>query len=173
VRLIWRDVELVAGKPALFTSLTESETKELQKLATLGDALEIGSAYGYSAIAMALVGARVTAVDPHGTHQSMRDMILNLDAFGVSSQVRMLVDTSQAVLPRLVDEAVRFDVIFIDGDHTHLGVRHDIFWATQLLRERGVIACHDYHEETCPGVAPAIDEWRVPDYVIDTLAVFA
>ncbi len=180
--LPWRPVLLADGPvPAISTSVTERETAVLQQLAAAaGNILEVGSAFGYSAIAMALANpaAHVTAVDPHnqlGSHPvaggSREIMTGNLAAYGVTGRVTMLVATSQEVLPGL--EPGSFDLVFIDADHMEAAVAHDVEWALKLLRPRGVLACHDLDEWSCPGVRAALDKvFDHPMPTIDTLFVY-
>jgi predicted O-methyltransferase YrrM len=179
--LPWRPVLLARGAvPAISTSVTEAETKVLQQLAAAaGNILEVGSAFGYSAIAMALANpaAHVTAVDPHnqlGSHPiaggSREVMAGNLEAYGVAGRVTMLVTTSQQALPGL--EPGSFDLVFIDADHVEAAVAHDVQWALKLLRVGGVLACHDLDEGSCPGVRAALDKaFDHPQPTVDTLFV--
>ncbi len=44
---------------------------------------------------------------------------------------------------RLVDEFGRFDIVFIDGDHTRDGVLEDTRLAREVISESGVICWHD------------------------------
>jgi len=47
-------------------------------------------------------------------------------------------------------------------------------WARKLVKPFGaVIAFHDYAEVSCPGVKQALDEWAVPTFITDTLAVYS
>lgn len=180
--LPWRPVLLTRGPvPAISTSVTEAETAKLQELAAqAGEVLEVGSAFGFSAIAMALVGARVTAVDPHnqlGSHPvaggSLEVMRGNLEAYGVSDRVEIIVAPSQTALPTLVADGRQYDLIFIDADHVEDAVAHDITWALKLLRDDGVLACHDWDEGTCPGVRAALERLLgPPPELTDTLAVY-
>lgn len=183
--LPWRPVLLAGGPvPAISTSVTLAETAELQQLvrqtcgceggqpATTINVLEVGSAFGYSAIALALAGAQVTAVDPHAGElpNSLEVMRANLAAYEVADRVRMLVGTSQEVLPTL--EPGSFDLAFIDADHTEPAVLHDVEWTLKLLRPGGVLACHDLDEGTCPGVRAALDRlFGHPQPTVDTLFV--
>jgi predicted O-methyltransferase YrrM len=180
--LPWRPVLLAPGPvPAISTSVTEAETAKLQELAAHAtDILEVGSAFGYSAIAMALANpaAHVTAIDPHnqlGSHPiaggSREVMAGNLEAYGVADRVTMLVTTSQQALPGL--ELGSFDLVFIDADHVEAAVAHDVTWALKLLRGGGVLACHDWEEWTCPGVKAALEKLLgPPPELTDTLAVY-
>lgn len=170
MQLMWRDVTI--GTTVINTSLTQAETAELQRLAAGKDVLEVGSAYGYSTVALALVAKAVDAVDPHLTHGSHRHLVANLAGNGLRDKVRIHVGMSQEVLPRLYGQGRRFDLVWIDGDHTAPVVAHDVQWALELLRPGGIIACHDHGEVTCPGVAVALDAWRPYDYKVDTLAVY-
>ena len=170
MQLIWRDVPIGDGKP-INTSLTAAETAELQRLARDADVLEIGSAYGYSTCALALVAKSVVAIDPHLTHGSEGEMYANLMAYGVRYKVDIRVGYSQAVLPELAFH--RYDLVWIDGDHTAEVVEHDVTWALKLLKPGGHLACHDYDEVTCPGVRHALDKlFGGPGTLTDTLAVY-
>lgn len=173
MKLDWRPIVLGddAGPP-ISTSLTAAETAELQRLAKHADVLEIGSAFGYSAVAMALMGARVVAVDPHTWLGSYETMVANLEDYGVRASVHIIPDLSFSVLPGLADAGEQFDLVWVDGDHEAPSVTHDVEWARKLLRPGGTLACHDYGEDTCPGVRQALDAWRPPAKLVDTLAVY-
>lgn len=166
------------GGPPISTSLTQAETDELVRLARGVAAMaidarvvEIGSAFGYSAIAMALTGACVLSIDPHDGLHSFDVFHHNLRAYGVADRVEVRVGRSQDILPTL--HTRYYGLVFIDGDHGYEAVRYDLWMARQLVKPYGaVIACHDYGEETCPGVRMALDEWRPPDHLVDTLAVY-
>lgn len=169
--LPWRDLAPGHG-PTISTSLTVAETDELRRLAKDADVLEIGSAFGYSAIAMALAGARVIAVDPHQQLDSYGQMVANLGFYGVSHAVDIRRRDSRAILPYLHDHGHLFDLVWIDGDHMADMVTHDVTWARKLLRPTGTLACHDYDEDTCPGVRIALDAWKTPPKLVDTLAIY-
>jgi SAM-dependent methyltransferase len=173
ISLPWRDVAPGPG-PVISTSLTAAETDRLRDLAAKeAVVLEVGSAYGYSTVAMALAGATVTAVDPHVTMGSREVFRANLGFYGVDGQVETVVEFSHDALPRLFGDGRRFDVAFIDGDHRGHVVRHDVEWALRLLVPGGVLACHDYGEITCPDVAEVLDEMfpNGPSELVDTLFV--
>lgn len=184
MRLTWRDVEVRAGLP-IFTSLTGAEAAELSRLARDKRVLEVGTAYGYSGITMLTGGAEeLWTVDPHVTHDSLGAFQANVDAAGFTMRVKTIVGTSrQCTALRGKNSSLGvperyFGLVFIDGDHTREGVLHDVEWARRLVKPFGaVIACHDYDEDTCPGVKQALDElgvtWRRPSYMVDTLAVYS
>jgi predicted O-methyltransferase YrrM len=160
MHLPWRDVAPGDG-PAISTSVQPEEAAALARLASAaGDVLEIGSAFGYSAIVMALAGARVAAVDPHTwIPDSLAGMERNLAAYGVADQVAILAETSLSVMSTFAEEGTRFGLVFIDGDHSYPAVRSDVTAALKILRPGGVLACHDYGEDCCcPGVRQALDE---------------
>jgi predicted O-methyltransferase YrrM len=170
--LPWRPVP-VDGGPPILTSITQAETKVLADLAAdAGEAVDVGSAYGYSAIVMASAGARVTTIDPHagenpGTLEVLR---ANVATYAVEDRVTPLIGTSQQILPEL--EPASFGLVFIDGDHREPAVTHDVQWALKLLRVGGVLACHDLDEATCPGVRAALDKlFDHPVPTVDTLFV--
>ncbi len=172
MQLLWRDVAPGDG-PAINTSLTERETDELWLLADAGDVLEVGSAYGYSTVALALVAKHVDAVDPHTGHGSYPQLLMNLGVYGVAERVTVIRQMSQTALPVLFNAGNRYDLVWIDGDHQAETVEHDVTWARKMLKPGGVIACHDYDEVTCPGVRAALDKlFGGPGRLVDTLAIF-
>lgn len=166
--LTWRDVSPGSG-PGIPTSLTLDETDKLKELAAGKKVLEIGSAYGYSAIVMALAGADVVAVDPHQQLNSYWIMKQNLDTYGVSDLVQVVQDDSGIMSAMGKGQ---FDLIWIDGDHSEAAVEHDVTRAVQLLKPDGYLACHDYNEDTCPGVAAFLNRWKTPPLLVDTMAVY-
>lgn len=173
MKLEWRDVSLGDG-PAISTSLTMAETQELQRLAKDAEVLEVGSAYGYSTVAIGLVARSIVAVDPHQWLNSFGPLLNNLAAYGVTSRcvVEMRREDSRLALPQLAGEGRTFDLIWIDGDHEAHAVALDVANALKLLKPSGTLACHDYDEATCPGVRQALDAWKVPPRLVDTLAVY-
>jgi predicted O-methyltransferase YrrM len=156
--------------PLIETSLTEREACELQLLALGKRVLEIGAAFGYSATLMAGVAQRVESVDPHFIHNSADAMVRNLRQYGVRDRVVQHVGYSKDVLPKL--PAWRFDLVFVDGDHTAAGIGYDLAEAQRLAVPGGVLAFHDWGEDSCPDVRPTLEAWRLPDYVVDTLAIY-
>jgi predicted O-methyltransferase YrrM len=169
VILPWRPVGLGGGPPIL-TSITEAETTQLQALAgDAGDALDIGSAYGYSAVAMAKAGARVTTVDPHAGENpdTLTGLMGNLQAYQANN-VAVRVGTSQEILPTCPQSW--YGLVFIDGGHDAATVHHDVTWALKLLRPGGWLACHDLDEDSCPGVRAALERlFDHPTPTVDTL----
>lgn len=134
--------------------------------------LEIGAAYGYSTVVLAQTAQLVVSIDPHEQMGSLLEFKRNITEYGIKDRVLMSIGDSKQVLPQLIGTNMRFNLVFIDGDHHYEAVKADIANAKHLLCPSGVIACHDYHEDTCPEVAPAIDE-LLPNgkLVADTLWV--
>lgn len=55
--------------------------------------------------------------------------------------------------------------LFIDGDHSYQGVKHDIDHYVSRVISGGYIAFHDYTNTNEPGVKKAVDELcMMPDY---------
>ena len=167
MRLPWR---IPSFGPAIESSLTEREAAELQRLGALKRVLEVGAAFGYSTVVLAEVAVHVISVDPHEVHGSLDIHTANLERYGVTAKVGRLVGPSMNMLPALDDH--QFDLVFVDGDHTAAGVSFDLGEALRLVVVGGTLAFHDWNEESCPGVRIALEAWRTPDYIIDTLAVY-
>ena len=171
ITLPWRHVEIETGRP-VGTSLTVAEAQTLRGLAEARWCLEVGAAYGFSAITMAQVARHVISVDPHENEvpESLDGMRANVAAYGLQNKISIVIGRSQSVLPALWNLGATFQLIFIDGDHHMEAVEHDITWARKLLADGdSVLACHDYDEFTCPGVRQAIDHHFTEPYLVDTL----
>lgn len=145
----------VGDAPDIETSITEGEALALYELAQHCPAkLEIGAAYGFSTILMALAGGFVVTVDPHTAHDnSLHGLRVNAIQAKVQNRVVALVGRSNDVLPLLFGF---FDLVFIDGDHRHAQVCCDIWAAQRVLSSTGRIVLHDYDEDSCPGVREAV-----------------
>lgn len=173
MHLPWRPVPaLEDGGPPILTSLTVAEANALMTLARDKDVLEIGAAYGFSTVTLALTAASVVSVDPHATHNSYEILMSNLTQYRVADRVEVRRQMSQTAMPDLLAQGYSFDLIFIDGDHTAAGAGHDIEWALKLIAPGGTIAVHDVLETCCcPEVAPVTD-LLLGDYdLVDTMAV--
>jgi len=64
----------------------------------------------------------------------------------------------QGVLADVQVEALRADLLFIDGDHRYLAVRDDITLGQKIVRSGGILCGHDYGHKTWPGVKRAVHE---------------
>ena len=177
----WERVQVTPDGPLIQTAVTLDEINVLCSLAIGNDCLEVGSAWGYSAVMMARQGARsVTSVDHHlpddsnqGAENSRDVMRQHIEFFGVADTVTMICAASQAALPGLVSQGKRFGLVFIDGDHSYDTVLHDVSWARRLAGDDGYIACHDYGPAGIGSVTRAVDEVFPggPDRLIGSLHI--
>jgi predicted O-methyltransferase YrrM len=122
--------------------------------------LEIGSHVGASTVHLATAikpGARLTTVDfldvndgaqaywrGYGLKSSPRQMLSDLKRdieinFIVSDSVSFLKTTDQ-----------KFDLVFLDGDHSRNTVLREVPWALRRLNKNGVIVLHDYFPNNRP-----------------------
>jgi predicted O-methyltransferase YrrM len=156
------------------SAMTDAEAEKLQELARNGVVLEIGAWYGFSTIVMARVAKMVHSVDWHlgdsftghpdgGTFQQFRE---NLERHKVASRVVIHLGDSGYILPMLRPRS--FDLVFVDGQHSHAAVRYDGVEARQLVKLGGIVAFHDYGRF---GVKYGVDEIGLPFELVETLAV--
>jgi predicted O-methyltransferase YrrM len=143
--------------PPISSSLTDREASVLRSLARGYKVIEVGSAYGYSTVVMGAVARLVVSVDHHRHLNSLEALKWNLEAYHLTDRVFVLVGESRDILPTLPDES--FDGAFMDGDHSREGVLSDAAQALRLVRPGGWLAFHDWDEDTCPEVRPAIEEF--------------
>src|SRR5579859_5457704 len=139
---------LIEGRgPAIRPGISQTEAALLRSLAQDRSVLEVGSAFGYSAVVMGYVARSLVSVDPHTLLDSLETFRANVAGHGLTDKITPVVGTSQEVLPELLKKGARFELIFIDGDHEQDVVRHDALWARHLVTDDGLIAFHDYQPE--------------------------
>ncbi len=108
--------------------------------------LEIGTFRGLSAVIMAQQrqDVKIITIDPHigidGNLYSNPYIVEdNFNKYKVSSQITHLVLASNDYYPE-----DKFDLLFIDGDHSFKWVSHDYYKFEQAIKEGGLIVFHDF-----------------------------
>jgi predicted O-methyltransferase YrrM len=115
--------------------------------------LEIGTHQGGSAAVIVtsmnrLNSGVLTCIDP--------DPLIAKDLWQfLCRRTTLIKDRSPGAIPLVSEEGDKFDIIFIDGDHTFDGVCADIDGALPVLRSGGYILFHDAH---FPDVERAINK---------------
>jgi len=129
-------------------SIKDYEALELQSLVEINefaDCLETGLAYGQSAcyILDAASKPRLTSCDPFQTEDYDNIGLKNIQNNGYADRHTYINDKSELALPDLIKKEIKFDFIFIDGDHKFDGAFIDFFFAAQLLKPNGIVVFHD------------------------------
>jgi len=79
-------------------------------------------------------------------------------------QLSIIKATSPEITTSFKDDY--FDLVFIDGDHSHEGVKADIeAWSPKIKSWRGFLTGHDYNHNE-PGVVKAVDEAFGENFII-------
>jgi|GEM_PF-2574166 len=143
-----------------------------------GRVVEIGAAYGRSAIYLAS-GTRdgnrgkVWSVDPHTEYRSGEAFLQNLREADLINWVVPLVCTSREAYLGWDGSPIR--VLFVDGDHSTSAAREDLGWWVPLVVPGGVVIVDDYGSYS--SVATAVDEFcRAEGYevaVCDQMAILS
>jgi predicted O-methyltransferase YrrM len=162
----------MTGGGTIYSAISVPEIEKLTELARGRRVLEIGSAYGYSAVCMAMVAEHVTAIDPHAGENanSWEVMTANLDRYDVAERVSLVRGYSQDVLPTLLASGVRYGLVFVDGNHTDQ-VHGDVQAGLSLLEPDGWLAVHDYGAPSFPAITAAVDELGAPHEIVGSLWV--
>lgn len=79
----------------------------------------------------------------------------NMKMFGLNKIVNLLDMVNHEAARKLEDNSVRF--LFIDGDHTKLGISKDIELFFPKLKKNSIVVFDDYFEGF-PGLIEAVDE---------------
>jgi predicted O-methyltransferase YrrM len=68
----------------------------------------------------------------------------------LDSNTLFLISSSKTALPYLIDSGKKYDLIFIDGDHTYNGASYDWLSSEKLLDNNGVIVFDDVNMDDLP-----------------------
>lgn len=140
--------------------------------------LEIGTLFGINAIAMYDALSRtfdrvhMTLLDPldgyygggktdvlTGIPVTLSILHRNLDTFKVPREdctvIREYSTSSEAIKEAALS---RYDLIFIDGDHSYEGVKADYQFYSAFLEPGGYLIFDDYRRKEWPGVERFVDE---------------
>jgi predicted O-methyltransferase YrrM len=129
-----------------------------------GPILEIGRLAGKSTLLMALGNKAAGRADIIYSIE-LDDKLLpfateSLRKQGVLDQVELIQGDSATAIGQI--EAT-LDIVFVDGDHSELGVERDLAALTPRLGAEAVVMCHDYfhpaNEDGTYGVKVAVDRW--------------
>ena len=136
--------------PLVEAGLIQAESNKLRQIAAGRHVLEVGSAYGGSAISMAHSAASVTCVDPLDEIDDAPEVFhANVVLHGVGAKITNVRESSFSALARFIEEGRHFDLAFVDGAHDC-----DAVWAdlTNAMRLAPVLAIHDYQDYENPMV---------------------
>jgi predicted O-methyltransferase YrrM len=140
-----------ADRPLAPHSIERADGEALRELAIREEAaltIEVGLALGMSALFLSEAvsprrGGRHVAIDPFQEESWNGAGLRTLREAGVENLVEVIEEESQIALPRLVSEARRFDLAFVDGDHRFEGVFLDLYFMTRLVRPGGLVVVDD------------------------------
>ena len=103
----------------------------------------------------------------------------NRNALGFESKITFVESDSKSYAADLrnMPNRPKFDLIFIDGDHSYEGCLSDLKDYMPMLEEGGYLVMHDYNSPLHPGVAKAVAEVIQSDisfkclYIVQSLIV--
>lgn len=114
-----------------------------------GTVIEIGLAYGSSALAiaeaLAAAGpdeARHVIIDAHQEHFHGSGWAAITGA-GLAGMCSLVEERSQIALPRLLGDGFVADAAFVDGNHIFHNVFVDLFYLRELVRPGGLVILDD------------------------------
>jgi predicted O-methyltransferase YrrM len=154
--------------------MTELELTYLAETASKSHAIaEIGSWMGRSTCALAAnTNGWVVAVDTwKGSEEHVpmladkpegwlyRQFCANIDGLPVLPAM----ESSMAAARHYQSMNSRFDMIFIDANHSYESVKADILAWTPLLADGGILCGHDFDRVYWPGIVKAVEE-LVPNF---------
>lgn len=110
--------------------------------------IEIGMAYGFSTLFIADSMAEHgygfhLAVDPFQRSSWHGIAMASVDALSFGSRVKLVEDYSASALPRMYEQGVRADYVYIDGLHTFDAALCDFCATDRLLNVGGLVILDD------------------------------
>ena len=127
------------------------EAELLWRIATGREVLELGTAFGRSAVCLAQSARRVVSVDVADQSEAAEWV----RRYRVADKVEFVRGDAAEVCRRL---AGPFGLVFIDTAHDTASVTRDIAAALPLLEPGGLLAFHDYPNRGWPDVRKVVDE---------------
>jgi len=95
--------------------------------------------------------------DAPNIEQAYENFKYNIQNF---DNINVYKGKSQDILPWIALRTTnRYDMIYIDGDHTEESTYMDLKFSYPLLKDGGVIIVDDYTDETLPGIKIGVDNW--------------
>jgi predicted O-methyltransferase YrrM len=117
-----------------------------------GTVVEIGLAYGSSALAIGEALVTVAAarplhviVDPFQATAWANVGWRLLQAAGLDTIARLVLEPSSLALPQLVAQGLVADAAFVDGSHRFHEVFIDLSFLRRIVRPGGIIVLDDHH----------------------------
>lgn len=151
-RHLFRHLRCTSSRRILEIGVCQGDTAELMLLSCKEDGVEYHGVDVFEEGDPAMLASEV-ALPP----DPMRVVWNRLAQ--VSPSVVLHRGRSDAVYPRLAEQQLRFDTIWIDGGHSYETVRSDFELYSRLLTGRGTIFIDDYTDDPClPGVKAFVDE---------------
>jgi len=111
--------------------------------------LELGTYVGVSTKLFAYYAKHITTVDI--VKQSNIDSLLN-----EYNNIQFIQGKTKDILSSL---NTKYDLIYIDADHSYSGVKQDILNSINLLNENGIISGHDYDSNTQNDIFKVVNEF--------------
>lgn len=91
----------------------------------------------------------------------------------IALRMTLFEGRSDGVLPELIRQRFKYDLIFIDGDHSYEGVAGDWRMCQELLAEGGAAVFDDFPNWGVPGAIAEIDRTRWNIRILPQIDVFS
>lgn len=112
--------------------------------------LEIGMAYGASTLVFGAMHSKLNlplsehiAIDPFQLTHYGNCGVINLEKANLDKFLKMYYETSCLVLPQLLSQNKKYDLIYIDGSHIFEDAFLDTYFTMRLLRSGGIMLLDD------------------------------
>lgn len=141
----------LTGVPGWLTNAEEAKMYEIAQQFPEGNLLEIGSEFGRSTAIWAKATqetAKIFAIDARFDGELAKTHALNLEEAGFSGRITQVAGDSKVLAQSPKFRTRRFDVIFVDGDHTEAGAYTDLSDWAKKLKVGGYLLVHDCACET-------------------------
>ena len=134
------------------TRLYYEKIKEIVSGLSVASVLEIGTGWGISGSAFLESGIeQFVTIDPNIAAAYGKLAKEELKTKVGNCKIQFIEERAENCLPNLIKAGLKFDLIYVDGDHGYEGVIRDLNFAEQLRTFGGHILMDDYlHAKNLP-----------------------
>lgn len=166
-RSLWFNIRPMQDKTEFvgFVTYLRSRSTELSKIMEIGTA-NGGTLFLFSQLAKP--GGTVISVDKYNFPNWKKNLFRSF-----SDKVKIILIKGTSMDPNILDVInnqlcnEKLDLLFIDADHTYLGVKRDFYRFAPCVKEGGIIAFHDIIPGRGNGVPTFYEELKSKYEAVD------
>lgn len=166
---------------ALLEKYERNFIQDVPRILGGGNYANLGHSLGASAILLVNglkengLKGKVYSIDLFSSNKQIRRAIANIEQYSVADRLELCFGSTKEWADKLRDQ--RFVFVFVDADHSYVGVKEDIESWTPLVHVGGWICLHDtnqaFSHKAISDTLERMNNWEErKDYHIDRIRTF-